>query len=109
MRAFKFLAIVFLALRACASDFAFPEAQAFLKTYCQSCHQGTRPTGGFSLAQVATPESLHTAAGRWSKLALRVRNREMPPAGTPAPPPEEWQAFLAWVQPALRSAACQNG
>src|SRR5207249_4280033 len=109
MRPFKFLAIAFLALPAFARDFGFPEAQALLKSYCEGCHRGASPAGGFSVAQVATPESLQTAAARWSKLTLRVRNREMPPAGTPALPPEEWQAFLAWVQPALRTAACQNG
>jgi hypothetical protein len=108
-RVLKSLAIVFLALPAWARDFSFPEAQALLNKYCQSCHQGNSPAGGFSLAQVSRPESLNTEAAKWSKLILRVRNSEMPPKGMPAPSPEESQSFLEWVQPALRTAACQNG
>ncbi|MFN9084089.1 MAG: hypothetical protein ACK5XD_03830, partial [Acidobacteriota bacterium] len=66
-----------------APDFA--GSQRFLQTYCKSCHAGKAAVGGFRLEKVASPESFATAAQDWSRLALRVRNGEMPPKGSPAP------------------------
>src|SRR5688572_30074445 len=37
-----------LPLAAQAADYSFDQAQTFLKTYCQSCHQGTAPAGKFN-------------------------------------------------------------
>jgi hypothetical protein len=90
-------------------DLGFPEVQALLQTYCQGCHGGTLRTGGFSLNQIAGPESLGGAANTWSRVLIRVRNGEMPPKGRPAPSREESEALLAWIEPALRTAACSNG
>ena len=76
--------------------------EPFLKSYCESCHQGTRPAGGFAVSRV-TPEN------RWTRVALRVRNMEMPPKGAPAPPLEEREHFLAAVDADLHQQACAAG
>src|SRR5687767_1433645 len=92
-----------------AADFSFSEAQGFFKTYCQSCHGGNARVGGFSLTPLAQPESIASAMSAWNKAIIRVRNREMPPKGRPAPSQDELDSFLGFAVPALRAAACQNG
>ena len=45
----------------------------------------------------------------WNKVLVRVRNGEMPPKGAPAPGPEQREAFVAWLDAALRTTACAGG
>jgi hypothetical protein len=92
-----------------ASDpYSFENAQTFLKTYCQSCHQG-KGVGGLSLAQVSTRESLRAEPQKWTALAARVDNGEMPPKGSPAPTLEERETFTQWVNRTLRVEVCASG
>lgn len=97
------------ALGAQSAGFSFDDAQRFLKTHCHACHQGASPAGGFALQQVATAETLRTQPERWNKLALRVRQGEMPPKPIAALPVGERDRFLAWADPALRTAVCSAG
>jgi len=87
----------------------FEDAQRFLKTNCQACHQGNSPAGGFGLQQVATPASLRSDAARWNKLALRVHNGEMPPKPVPAPPVDQREEFSQWVTGSVHEAVCASG
>jgi hypothetical protein len=88
---------------------SFHNTQTFLRTYCQNCHQAKSPTGGFRLEQISTPASLQTEARRWAALSTRVRNREMPPKGAPAPTMDQVEQFTAWVETNVRSAVCSAG
>ena len=90
-----------------APDFAV--SQRFLETYCKSCHAGKTAVGGFRLEKVASPESFATAAQDWSRLALRVRNGEMPPKGSPAPELNEREELARYVEQTLRTTACASG
>ncbi len=87
----------------------FDTAQEFLKNHCRACHQGASPAGGFSIQQIATPPTLLSESGRWNKVALRVRNGEMPPKGAPAPPIDRREQFLDWVAASVREAVCSSG
>ena len=107
MRTGAILLLAILAPCAGAGEFAYGDAQALLQRYCQTCHQGASPAGGLAVAQLAEPSAANSA--QWAKLLLRVRNGEMPPKGMPAPPPEERETFLAWMDQALHVAACANG
>jgi len=98
-----------LALPVCAADYTFERGQAFLKSYCQTCHTGKAAVGGFKLDLVSSPDSLTSEASRWTALARRVRNGEMPPKGAPAPPLADMEAFTGWTEHALRAAACADG
>jgi len=93
-----FRAIVLLALAAVA----FAGDEAFLKTYCSTCHQGTKPAGGFAVATVGEGD-------HWSRAVLRVKNMEMPPKGAPAPPLNERELFLKDVENTLHQQACFSG
>ena len=96
-------------LSAQTDRYLFDQAQAFLKSYCQMCHQGKSPAGGFSLREIAAAASLQSEAERWGQLNLRVRNGDMPPRGAPAPPLEQREQFNQWVSGALRAEACATG
>lgn len=87
----------------------FAESQRFLETYCKSCHAGKTAVGGFRLEKVASPESFATAAQDWSRLALRVRNGEMPPKGSPAPELNAREELARYVEQTLRTTACASG
>jgi len=97
------------ALGAQPVNYAFQDAQAFLKDHCQVCHQGASPAGGFDLRQTSTAGSIRSEAARWSSVALRVRNGEMPPAGAPAPTAAQREQFTNWVSAAVRAGACGAG
>src|SRR5260370_20938179 len=81
------------ALAAQRARYSFDDAQAFLKGHCQTCHQGTAPAGGFDTRQIASPSTIRSEAARWNRLALRIRNGEMPPKGVSVPPPDQRQQF----------------
>ncbi len=92
-----------------AQDQGFARSQSFLKTYCQACHQGSSPVGGFHLDRVSTPASLKAEAAKWGSMARRVHNGEMPPKGAPKPTVDELEQFSQWATQALRAAACAGG
>src|SRR4029077_3802412 len=107
------LSVAFLAaspaLHAQQDSYGFESAQAFLRQYCQACHQGKSPAGGFHLQRVAAQESLQADAEKWSRLNARIRNGDMPPKGAPSPDLDQREQFTYWVDSALRSVACAGG
>jgi hypothetical protein len=98
-----------VAAHAAPANYSFENAQSLLKTYCQSCHQGKAPAGGFDLQQVGNSGTFQTEAQRWTRLSRRVRNGEMPPSGAPAPDLDLRERFTQWVDDNLRTAACADG
>ncbi len=77
-------------------------SESFLKTYCEACHEGAKPAGGFAIGRM-------DQASTFTRAALRVRNMEMPPKGAPAPPLEERESFLKTVTTELHLQACAAG
>lgn len=92
-----------------AGDFSFNDAQILVKKYCQGCHQGKAPAGGFNLARIATVRSLNENPRQWTRMLARVRDGQMPPNGTPAPAIDQREKFVAWIESTLRTAACSDG
>ncbi len=103
------LAACSLASAAPQGEYAFDDAQAFVGTYCKSCHSGKSAVGGFNLERVASAASLRTEAQKWIRANARVRNGEMPPKGSPAPSLDERERFNAWAENVLRAGACATG
>src|SRR5690349_13215803 len=54
-----------------------------LMRYCQACHVGDRPQGGFSLASLSPDFSNEANRKRWQTVLKRVRAGEMPPKSSP--------------------------
>lgn len=105
----SFLLLLAAPLCAQQTEYSFDAAQSFLKSYCLACHQSKAPAGGFDLQRVAAPATLRTNAQKWTSLAARVKNGEMPPKGAPTASLDEREHFTHWVESALRVAACAEG
>src|SRR5437868_1065605 len=103
------LAVVRPATPQSLKAFSFDDAQAVLKTYCESCHQGKTPSGRFDLARYASPESLVKEPQMWSRIFQRLHDGSMPPRGTSAPSAEQRDQFSGWLESALRSSICAAG
>jgi hypothetical protein len=86
-----------------------PEAQAFLTTYCLKCHQGDKPKAKLDLARFQTVGSMVAEAKTWSRILNRVRDGEMPPVGSEAPPAQQREQFVAWGKTTLYAALCKAG
>jgi hypothetical protein len=90
--------------------YTFAESQAFLKTYCVTCHSGKAPAAGFNVAEVSGATSIGDRAERWTRIAARVRNSEMPPQrSVPPPAPENRESFVKWIDESLHAEACTAG
>ena len=103
-----------LALAALSAVYAmgapdFEATQKFLVTYCKNCHSGKSAVGGFRLEKVSDEASFSADPHSWTRLALRVRNGEMPPKGLPAPALNAREEFAAYVDLTLRTTACAAG
>ena len=49
------------------------DSQVFVKTYCQSCHSGAKPTGRLDLSVYATdPDAMTKDVRAWSRVLERV-------------------------------------
>ena len=90
-------------------SFTFPEAQVFLKTYCEGCHRGKTATGGFQLDKVASEKSFMGETHAWTRLKLRIEAGEMPPKGMAAPTLAARESFVRWVDESLHREACATG
>jgi hypothetical protein len=101
---------IFIFIASPLYPYTFVESQAFLNTYCGSCHSGKSPAAGFAVTEVTGEDSIGNRAERWTRIAARVRNSEMPPPrSTPAPPLEERESFVKWIDESLHADACALG
>ena len=104
------LTILFLSAASLqAADYSFESAQSLLRTTCAKCHQGKAPAGGFNLSRYPTAASIAANYQKWATVLARVRSREMPPKGSPAPTVEQREEFVGWLEQSLRTAACTSG
>jgi hypothetical protein len=71
-----------------------------LNTYCISCHNTRAKAGGLALDQTAWDD-----AEVWEKALRKLRGNQMPPPGSPQPPQKDAEAFVAWMENTLDSAA----
>ena len=93
-----------------AAAYSVADSQAFVKKYCQSCHQGTKPSAGFDVSSYQSdPQSVTSDLNRWSRVFQRVREASMPPKGMPAPSTEEREKFVTWIEGDLHSRICSAG
>src|SRR5579883_179636 len=74
--------------------------RAMLNTYCVTCHNTRLKTGGLALDTAAWDD-----AQIWEKALRKLRGHQMPPPGSPQPPQKDVDAFAAWMENSLDSAA----
>jgi hypothetical protein len=71
--------------------------RATLDKYCVSCHKAPTPVAGLRLDDVDTA-NLETNGATWEKLARKLRNREMPPAGMPRPDVATYDSLVRYIE-----------
>lgn len=92
-----------------AQPFSPADANKFMRTYCQGCHQGKNPAGDLDTTKYNTKESFLERPDQWTSIINRVKNHEMPPKGVKPPPDELREQFSDWAHGSLRVAACAEG
>jgi hypothetical protein len=75
-----------------------------LDQYCVGCHNDRVRTAGLSL-QTIDPADPSAHADIWEKVAKKLRTREMPPQGRPAPDERTYTEFVSALESDLDKAA----
>jgi mono/diheme cytochrome c family protein len=78
--------------------------QELVQTYCVSCHSTRARMGGLSLEGLNLQAAAADAA-IWEKVLRKLRGNQMPPPGSPQPPPPVVESFVAWMEHALDTNA----
>ncbi len=89
-----------------ATEFDIDDAQTFLQSHCNACHQGEAPPGGLRTDVLQGASSFREHPEAWVRIASRVSNHEMPPDGAPLPSVDRRQSFVEWVEATWRTEAC---
>jgi hypothetical protein len=71
--------------------------RATLDKYCVSCHRGPTAFAGLHLDTLDTA-NFETNGATWEKLARKLRNREMPPAGMPRPDEGTYDTLVRYIE-----------
>ena len=71
--------------------------RATLDKYCIGCHRGPTAFAGLNLDTLDIA-NFETNGAIWEKLARKVRNREMPPAGMPRPDAATYDALVKYIE-----------
>jgi mono/diheme cytochrome c family protein len=82
---------------AASSSAAAPAHRATLDKYCISCHKAPAPVAGLRLDTLDTA-NFETNGATWEKLARKLRNREMPPAGLPRPDAATYDTLVKYIE-----------
>lgn len=72
-----------------------------LKQYCQGCHGENSAAGGINLAKYKTVADLQKDQTNWRKILTQIRERTMPPSGSPQPSTEERTMLVTWLAATL--------
>ena len=70
--------------------------RATLDKYCVGCHKAPTPVAGLRLDSLDTA-NFEINGATWEKLARKLRNREMPPAGMPRPDAATLDALVSYI------------
>ena len=89
--------------------FGFAEAADVLQANCSACHAAGGGEGGFSIDELAAPESLAAATDRWMTVRERIVERTMPPADAEPLPAEERERLAEWIDDAVLEAILERG
>jgi len=87
-----------------APDPQFVASRTTLDKYCVGCHNDRLRTANLSL-QTLDPADVGAHAEIWEKVARKLRTREMPPAGRPAPDGNTYDTLASALETALDNAA----
>ena len=95
------LVVLFLVLANTAQSGEFDEGviEPFFKTYCDSCHTGEKPKGGFRTdsANLKPDFSDHASKAKWREIVNVLNSHEMPPKKSLQPKAPEVARIVDWI------------
>jgi mono/diheme cytochrome c family protein len=74
--------------------------QDMVTTYCVTCHSTRVKMGGLALEGLNL-QAPADHAEIWEKALRKLRGNQMPPPGSPQPPPKDVASFVAWMENSL--------
>lgn len=75
------------------------QVQPFLRTYCVSCHGGTKPKSDLDLSTFTSVDAVTNDHARWALDLDRLKTGDMPPEdATPQPSPELLKETITWIE-----------
>lgn len=80
----------------------------FMKTYCITCHNDNKLSGGMSLEPFTDQAAAMKDRKIWAAVAEVLRAKEMPPKGKPQPVDAERAMFLEWIDNSLTRVDCSQ-
>jgi mono/diheme cytochrome c family protein len=81
------------------------QIKPLLKQYCVSCHGKQNANAGVNFDTYADVGAIRRDGAVWRKVATRIRERTMPPAGLPQPSEAQREQIAGWVTHTLDSPA----
>jgi mono/diheme cytochrome c family protein len=78
-----------------------------LDQYCVACHSDALQTAGLSLQGLDTSD-FDANGAIWEKVLLKLRTRQMPPAGMPAPSAESYEDMVTYLTGGLDQVALDD-
>lgn len=75
-----------------------------LQKYCLPCHGNNSAAGGVNLAKYKNIAEIQKDQVGWRKVVTQIRQRSMPPKGSPAPTLEERELMATWLTGTLDAA-----
>ncbi|MGB1708647.1 MAG: DUF1592 domain-containing protein, partial [Rubripirellula sp.] len=82
---------------------------AFLRDHCLECHNAEEAESGLDLSTFSQTDDITKAVTDWTRIAARVSERQMPPAGSKMPETETRVNFVRWIQSTLSKHLCDDG
>lgn len=73
------------------------EIAPFVQSYCVQCHNADKARGDLDLERFMSEAMVVEAIAVWNRIAMRVKNGEMPPKKSDQPTEEEKTVFVEWV------------
>ena len=83
------------------------ETAAVLKQYCVTCHNEKTRTAELAIDRL-DPEKVQQNPAAWEKVIRKLRTGTMPPAGSPRPTLEVYDATASWLETELDRTAQRN-
>jgi mono/diheme cytochrome c family protein len=83
------------------------ETAAVLNQYCVTCHNQRTMTANLAIDRL-NPERVQQNPAAWEKVVRKLRTGTMPPAGSPRPAPEVYDATASWLEAELDRTAQPN-
>ncbi len=79
-----------------------------IENSCLDCHTGDNADGSLDLEAFTSLQDVVEQRRLWSKIASRVRDRQMPPADGPELSAAHRKQFLDWVDSVLPALPCNH-